>query len=193
MGPLGPMVSICAAPANRWTDGQTDGGRQKLGYVMSFADWQVSKCIWPPSGHKCNLTVTKMYWGLEHGRRLFGANLEKIGWKLRVVYMKKHTRKNELGPLVAQKSNCRALIISWHVSLRLRNVWCEFEKDYLKTLEVCSVYTKQTNLVPWWPRMELQGVENDWHLELGPMHIWCVYSTLPLLHDGWGPQANTVI
>ena len=38
MGPLGSMVSICTAPAN----GRMDG-RQKLAYVMSFADRQVSK------------------------------------------------------------------------------------------------------------------------------------------------------
>ena len=38
MEPLGPVASICATPANRWMD-----GRQMLGYVMNFANRQVSK------------------------------------------------------------------------------------------------------------------------------------------------------
>ena len=46
MGPQGPVASICATPANRQTDIQTEGRTDKcwmLGYVMSFADRQVSK------------------------------------------------------------------------------------------------------------------------------------------------------
>ena len=45
MRPLGPVASICAAPANRQTDGQKDrrmeggtDGCRMLGYVMSVAD-----------------------------------------------------------------------------------------------------------------------------------------------------------
>ena len=41
MGPPGPVVSTCAAPAKRLMDGRTQGrleGRQMLGYVMSFAE-----------------------------------------------------------------------------------------------------------------------------------------------------------
>ena len=55
-----------------------------------------------------------MYWSLDLG--------------VEVIY-----NKNELGPLLAKKWNCRAQKIDWHLGLGLRNVWCDFEKDQLKT------------------------------------------------------------
>ena len=42
MGPLGSVVSICGTPAQRQLNGWMDG-RWLLGYVISFAEWQVSK------------------------------------------------------------------------------------------------------------------------------------------------------
>ena len=51
MGPLGPVASICATSANWRTDRQMDRS-QMLGYMMSIADWQVSKAKQYPSGHR---------------------------------------------------------------------------------------------------------------------------------------------
>ena len=42
MGSIGPVASICATPASRQMDGRMDRCWM-LGYVMSFADKQVSK------------------------------------------------------------------------------------------------------------------------------------------------------
>ena len=103
-----------------------------------------------------------------------GASLKKILWELRVAghiqgktYLATNVinewrkcsgvwsmvqwifavQENWTWPPSGQNWNCRVLKISWHVGLGLRNVWCDFEKDQLKTLE----FTMNTRNKQIWP------------------------------------------
>ena len=141
-----------ATPANRWKDGRTDrwtecqtdiwmDRHQMLGYVMSFANWQVSiaknEVDSPEASNvtnwwqKCNRVWGMVQW-------TFGACLQNICSNIRVVG---HIQEKLTWPCSSQKWNCRALKINWHLGLGLRDIWCEYEKDHLKTLGF-TAYTR---------------------------------------------------
>ena len=73
-----------------------------------------------------------MYWGLEHGPINNQREFEKKN-QLKTKGSRAHTRKKTYPPH-GQTWNCRVLKINWHLGLGIRNVWCEYEKDQLKTL-----------------------------------------------------------
>ena len=60
---------------------------------------------WPPSGHKCNLSVAKMKWDLEHGRMNIWCEFEEE-W-LKTLLFRVRIVKSEVGPLVATN------VINW--------------------------------------------------------------------------------
>ena len=98
---------------------------------------------------------------------------KKISWKLRGVG---HIQEKLSWPPSGQKWNCRAPKIDWDVGLGLRNVWCVFEKDQLKTL-IYSAHKKQI----WYQgchKWNRRAPIIDWHLNLGSTHIWSEYEEI---------------
>ena len=61
---------------------------------------------------------------------------------LKTIGQAAHTRKKELGPLVA-KNETAVSKINWHLGLALWNVWCKFKNDPLKALGLQC--TQETN------------------------------------------------
>ena len=121
-------LSLCH-PDNGRTDGWTDG-RQKLGYVMSFADWQ--KTVFRRVDTIINkvfplvaTNVTNGWWQFTEVQTLaqwtfgvtqwtFGVNVKNVCWKLRSV---EHKPEKWKGPSYGQKLNC--IVSSMHKNKRL--------------------------------------------------------------------------
>ena len=54
---------------------------------------------WPPKGHKCKESVTKMNWGREHGPMDIWCEFEED--RLKTLLCRANTAENEVGPFVA--------------------------------------------------------------------------------------------
>ena len=105
-----------------------------------------------------------------------------------MYWVLKHSPMNswcEYGKDRLKTKGCRAQCI-------LRNVWCELEKDQLKTLGF-TVFTRNRQIFPPGGHKWNRSVPKiDWHLKLGPTHIWCKYEENRLkLRSLWSAHKKT--